>query len=159
MTGSKRRTFVKLVATGAIAPAVAGCTGGDQDTDDGAGGGGGGGASVPAAIDSYLSEANGYDGSITDRTGQDSVTIDVGGGVGLAFTPAAVRIDAGTTVTWEWTGQGGSHNVVDEAGAFESEYHDSAGATFEYTFDETGDYTYYCEPHKTVGMKGGIAVR
>lgn len=156
MRGPKRRTFVKLVAAGATVTAVAGCTGGGNQ----GGGNGDGDSGVPAALDSFLSGANEYDGSIVDRTGQESVAVDVGaGGDGLAFTPAAVLIDAGTSVTWEWTGKGNMHNVVAEDGSFESGYYSDAGATFEHGFDETGDYTYFCEPHKATGMKGGIAVR
>ncbi|ESP90042.1 halocyanin 2 [Candidatus Halobonum tyrrellensis G22] len=30
----------------------------------------------------------------------------------MAFDPAAVAVDAGTTVTWEWTGRGGEQDVV-----------------------------------------------
>lgn len=157
MTGLNRRTFVKVVAAGTITSAVAGCTGSGTQ----GGGNGDGSGDVPPAIDSYLSGANEYDGSITDMTGQESVAIDVGGGgdQGLAFTPPSVLVDVGTTVTWEWTGKGNMHNVVAEDDSFTSEYHSDAGETFEHTFETTGDYTYYCEPHKSTGMKGGIAVR
>jgi halocyanin-like protein len=115
------------------------------------------------AIEDHLSEANNYDGSITDETGQSEVTIDVGGGSdGKAFDPAAVRIDAGTTVVWEWTGEGGSHNVssVDDSDtSFRSgATTDEAGTTYEYTFDAAGTQLYVCEPHGPVGMKGGIDV-
>ena len=115
------------------------------------------------AIEDHLSDANNYDGSIADETGQTEVTIDVGAGsTGNAFEPAAVRIDAGTTVVWEWTGEGGSHNVssVDDSDtSFRSgDTTDEAGVTYEYTFDAAGTQLYVCEPHEPVGMKGGIDV-
>ena len=115
------------------------------------------------AIEDHLSEAKNYDGSIADETGQSEVTIDVGAGSDdKAFDPAAVRIDAGTTVVWEWTGEGGRHNVssVDDSDtSFRSGgTTDEAGTTYEYTFDAAGTQLYVCEPHEPVGMKGGIDV-
>jgi len=73
-----------------------------------------------------------------------------------------MRVDVGTTVIWEWTGEGGGHNVVSEAdcdfGDLESERTDEAGFTYEYTFDEEGAALYVCEPHRAQGMYGGIVV-
>jgi halocyanin-like protein len=60
--------------------------------------------------------------------------------------PAAVRVDPGTTVVWEWTGNGGGHNVVAENGAFESETTSEAGHTFEYTLEESVIVKYACTP-------------
>jgi halocyanin-like protein len=92
-------------------------------------------------------------------TGEDSVTVEVGAGDnGFAFDPAAIRVDSGTTVTWEWTGEGGQHNVVDEDGKFESDLMGEEGATFEYTFENAGNTRYFCRPHKASGMKGGVIV-
>jgi halocyanin-like protein len=96
-----------------------------------------------------------------DRTGEDTVTITVGasGNNGnLAFGPAAVRVDPGTTVVWEWTGEGGTHNVIAESGAFESELTDETGFTFEHTLEQEGVLRYACGPHKQMGMKGALVV-
>ncbi|PCR92461.1 halocyanin domain-containing protein [Natrinema ejinorense] len=110
-----------------------------------------------------------------DLTGEDEVTVDVGAGDdGLQFDPPAIRIDQDATVVWEWTGEGGSHNVVhvpeDEeeleiegaTGAdepvFETEITDEEGITFEHQFEETGTYLYVCEPHREQGMKGAVVV-
>jgi halocyanin-like protein len=112
--------------------------------------------------DGYLSNADNFDGEPVDETGSDSVTIRVGAegnGGGFAFAPPAVQVDTGTTVTWEWTGEGGQHNVVAEAGAdFESELTGEAGFTFERTFEESGAVKYFCRPHKSLGMKGVVEV-
>jgi len=125
-------------------------------------GGSSGGGGVPSAVDSYLSEnsANGYDGSVTDMTGQSEVTIEVGAGEGLAFGPAAVRVDPGTTVVWEWTGNGGGHNVAVNEGptTFSSETVSEAGHTFSQTLDEEGNYLYQCDPHSGLGMHGAVIV-
>lgn len=154
MRDLSRRRFVH--GTGAVlaVSALAGC-----GSDGGNGNGDGG--DVPQAIDDHLSEANEYDGSMTDETGTNEVTVTVGAGDGLAFDPAAVRVSVGTNVQWEWTGQGGTHNVAateDSDGDFQSSLHDEAGQHFEQTFDEAGNYLYVCEPHQTQGMKGAVEV-
>lgn len=108
----------------------------------------------------WFENVDNYDGTI-DKTGQKRVTITVGAegnGGSFAFNPAAVRVDPGTTIVWEWTGKGGVHNVVDEAGAFESEMVGEAGHTFEYSVESNGIIKYACQPHKTMGMKGAIVV-
>lgn len=101
-------------------------------------------------------------GSYKDARGQDEVTIKVGAGDGLAFDPTKVWIDPGTTVTWEWTGSGGNHNVetVDGPAEFESKIVGEEGHTFsvEFTEDHTGITHYQCQPHAQIGMHGGIAV-
>ncbi len=118
-------------------------------------------------VDEYLrdNDANLYDGTITDLTGETEITIDVGAGDdGLAYDPAAARIDAGTEVTWEWTGEGGAHNVVSEAeigSDFEFRSGDligDAGHTWAYTLEESGVALYYCEAHRAVGHHGALVV-
>lgn len=108
----------------------------------------------------WFEKTSNYDGTV-DKTGQESVTIAVGadGNNGnFAFSPAAVRVDPGTEIVWEWTGNGSLHNVVAEDGRFESELTDEAGFTFEQTLDSTGVYKYACAPHKQMGMKGAVVV-
>jgi len=107
---------------------------------------------------SWFEGVSNYDG-VVDETGSGSVTVEVGveaNGGAFGFGPAAVRVDPGTTVTWGWTGQGGSHNVA--ADGFESALTDAGDHTFEHTFEEAGVYTYVCTPHETLGMKGAVVV-
>lgn len=118
-------------------------------------------------VDEFLIEhdANLYDGTIADLTGEEDVIIEVGAGPeGLAYDPAAARIDVGVEVIWEWTGEGGAHNVVSEA-ADDSDYEYSsgdlvseAGHTWEYTFEEDGVALYYCQAHRAVGHLGALIV-
>ena len=98
------------------------------------------------------------DAQTVDRTGEGSVSIAVGADGGVSFAPAAVRVDAGTTVVWEWTGVGGSHNVVDRGGAFDSGLAAAEGHTFEREFVTPGTYEYVCTPHQTRDMEGTIEV-
>ncbi|MGB9958853.1 halocyanin domain-containing protein (plasmid) [Haloferax prahovense] len=129
-----------------------------------------GGASIgsmpPAAaqqeldLTGWFSDVSNYDG-ITDERGKTRVTVEVGAegnGGGFAFGPPAVRIDQGATVVWEWTGEGGSHNVVAEDGTYGSEMVTTTGATFEHTFATEGVSLYACTPHKAMGMKGAVLV-
>jgi len=150
-----RRTFLKASGGMLAATLVAGCSGGGgSEADDGGGGGGG----DEADFGGWLDDANG-DTGLADLTGESEVTIDVGAGSdGLAFGPAAAKIDAGTTVVWEWTGEGSDHDVTDSDGAFESELQGEEGDTFEHTFEEAGSYTYSCTPHEAAGMKGALEV-
>jgi halocyanin-like protein len=117
-------------------------------------------ASQPT-VEEVLADTSNFDG-VVDRTGSDAVGVDVGveaNGAFFGFGPAAVRVDQGTTITWTWTGQGSTHNVVARHGAeFESEQTSEAGHTFEHVFEEPGTVLYVCEPHEGVGMKGAVVV-
>lgn len=114
-----------------------------------------------AQFGGWFSDVSNFDG-VVDKTGQDGVPVTVGSqanGGNFGFGPAAITVSQGTTVVWEWNGKGGAHNVVDNDGAFKSgDPVDEEGTTFEYTFDQTGTYKYYCAPHKALGMKGAVVV-
>jgi len=133
--------------------------GGDEGGGDSGGGGDDGGGAPD--LGGYLDDVSNFSG-VEDMTGQDEITVDVGvdnGGQPYGFGPAAVHVDIGTTVVWEWTGEGGGHNVVAEDETFNSGSPvPSEGATFEYTFEEGGIYNYFCSPHKSLQMKGSIVV-
>jgi halocyanin-like protein len=144
----------------ALLSGLAGCTGG-----------GGEGKSVPedvpAPVHNFLTSGVGtgnYERSMADRTGEDAVRVAVGAsgnGGNLAFDPPAMRIDAGTTVVWEWTGRGGTHNVVsveDSEFSFESGNAVVEREPFERTFEEPGIGLYYCVPHASAGMNGAFEV-
>ncbi|WP_336325244.1 halocyanin domain-containing protein [Halovenus sp. HT40] len=142
--------------------------GGEDEENGGDGGGGGGGSergeNVPEAVHTFLTDnsANLYEGEASDQTGSDEVTIAVGGGEGLAFDHPAVLVDSGTTITWEWTGEGGGHNVVsadNSATEFNSgSAQNGADITFSQTFESSGNQLYYCSPHQAVGMYGAVIV-
>ncbi|WP_313693843.1 halocyanin domain-containing protein [Halorarum halobium] len=98
---------------------------------------------------------------VVDERGRDAVTVAVGAdgnGGALGFGPPVLRVDPGTEVTWEWTGNGGSHNVVASDGSFESEYHGEAGETFVRTPASAGVVRYACAPHRAMGMRGALVV-
>ena len=174
-----RRGF--LAATGAAAGSVAAATaaaqesptateGGGNESEAGGGSGnetdggdGGGGKEVPV-FGSYLSNANGYSEEGTqDARGEDEVSVAVGADDGYAFDPATIWVSPGTTIVWEWTGEGGAHNVKPNEGpaGFDSgSAEEGSDVIYEYevTEEDAGITTYYCAPHESQGMKGGVAV-
>ncbi len=73
----------------------------------------------------------------------------------FAFAPANIIVDTGTTVTWT-NGDGVGHTVTSDGGSeFRSQLL-GQNETFSHTFDEPGQYRYYCEPHPF--MKGLVTV-
>jgi halocyanin-like protein len=118
-------------------PLLAGCTSSGTsnsgDESSAADSGGTPTTSTSAGSGSANDGASGFGGwfdntanydDVADKTGASKVTVEVGaeGNNGpYAFAPPAIRIGTGTTVTWKWTGKGGSHNVVAQDGSFESE--------------------------------------
>lgn len=109
----------------------------------------------------YLDATENYDGRTVDARGQSAVKIDVGAtgnGGALAFDPPAVWVDPGTSVVWNWTGEGGPHSVVAEDVFDSGSATEDPEATVTYRPDETGVIEYYCEPHDGLGMRGVLAV-
>jgi len=155
-----RRRFMRTAggaaATAGATAAASGTAAGQEDDEDDNGGGN--------VEPDWPSEAEGNLGSYEDARGQDEVTVTVGAGdQGLAFDPTLLWVDPGTTVTWEWTGEGGSHNVVTVEGPADLDSGtavDEAGYTYEHevTEEEEGITHYHCVPHDGVGMHGGLAV-
>jgi halocyanin-like protein len=106
-----------------------------------------------------LSDVSNF-GGVEDMRGSDQVTVRVGveaNGGPYGYGPAAVHVDNGATVQFEWTGNQ-EHNVVHQDGDFESDLYTAPGVNYEYTFDEDGIYNYYCTPHRGLGMKGSVVV-
>ncbi len=170
-SGRTRRRFL-VSAVGTATVVLAGCAGGD--------GGDGDRETVPGstypAIDTWLTEtdiggaASTYDGTLVDLRERGTVTVDVGasGNNGsFGFGPAGIVVSTGTTVDFNWTGQGNPHNVEAQPGdqLGESDYtfrsgdrEGGTGVKFSYDFDDAGVALYHCQPHLAIGMKGGIAV-
>lgn len=107
----------------------------------------------------WFESVSAYERTI-DLTAEESVRVAVGAGGGLSFLPAAIAIQPGTRVVWEWTGRGGEHNVVATGGEFRSQLINEAGHRFdfEFDFDSSGVHRYTCTPHDHVGMRGAVTV-
>lgn len=175
-TPTERRTFLKTIAAVSIAgPLLAGCaSSGAGNNGDGSSPADNGGASATSnsagsestndsasTFGNWFENTTNYD-NVVDKTSTSKVTVKVGaeGNNGpYAFAPPAIRIGPGTTIMWKWTGEGGSHNVVEQDGSFESKLSAKKGYTFEYTFKNKGTYKYFCSPHKAMGMKGVVVIK
>ena len=80
------------------------------------------------------------------------------GGSGLVFTPAALNIHLGDTVTWR--NAGGFHNVKADDGSFRSGSVSGSAWTFSHTYNSAGTFGYHCEEHGVpgAGMFGTVNV-
>ncbi|MGQ0561616.1 MAG: cupredoxin domain-containing protein [Gemmatimonadota bacterium] len=82
---------------------------------------------------------------------------------GLQFQPATVEIEPGTTV--RWVNDGAIFHTVtpdnrQQPGVWARRGLTAAGETFSHTFTTSGQtYSYHCEPHESLGMRGTVRVR
>lgn len=97
----------------------------------------------------------------------------------LRFDPAEVTIESGETVTWEnesgvpHTASAYEESLPEDAAYFASGGYESEqavrqstsargflkrGETYQYTFEVTGTYRYFCLPHEENGMIGTVVV-
>jgi plastocyanin len=77
----------------------------------------------------------------------------------MAFSPQELTVPAGSTVVWSNTDTM-AHTVTADDGSFDSGILEP-GETFNRTFNEPGEYQYYCELHGDpgrLGMAGVIVV-
>ncbi len=61
------------------------------------------------------------------------------------YDPPSIVVSTGDTVIWENTGST-DHTVTADDGSFDSGMI-STGGTYEFTFEEEGEFPYHCEPH------------
>jgi plastocyanin len=91
----------------------------------------------------------------------ETFTVKMGTDAGqLGFQPKELTIKPGDTVKWV-NNKLAPHNAVIDGNVKLS--HKalvfSPGESFESTFNDAGEYTYYCEPHRGAGMVGKIIVK
>lgn len=85
------------------------------------------------------------------------------GGAGPFFDPDDVTIQVGDTVEWDWdTGDSFPHTATSGSsgnpdGMFDSGAH-SSPYTFSFTFQNAGNFDYFCIPHFDMGMVGVVHV-
>ena len=88
-----------------------------------------------------------------------ALDITMGSGGNLVFDPSDATINTGDTVHFV-NGMLPPHNVIVEDHPELS--HDgllfAPGESFDITFNEAGDYTFWCAPHKSAGMIGKLHV-
>ncbi|WP_434684838.1 plastocyanin [Pseudanabaena minima] len=91
----------------------------------------------------------------------DTVTVKMGSDGGqLVFEPKVVTIKVGDTVKWV-NNKAFPHNIVFD-GHEELSHKKLAQkpkAELESTFNEAGEFSYYCSPHRGAGMAGKVVVQ
>ena len=158
-----RRDFVRTAGGATAAAATLGAAGPAAAQEEEGTSSGGGGNTAPD-YGGFLDGVGNFagPGSTVDATGQDTATVEVGvqaNGGPYGFGPAAIHVDNGATVEFDWTGSG-SHNVVSDGdGPLDSGSSvSSSGVNYEHTFENDGIYPYICVPHEGLGMLGAIVV-
>jgi plastocyanin len=71
------------------------------------------------------------------------------------FTPSAIQVPIGSTVTWTWVAGSTTHNVSFTDGVSSGDR--GANATFTRTFSTAGTFSYVCTIHG--GMQGSVLVQ
>lgn len=97
----------------------------------------------------------------TPVVGQETVTVEL---VDFAFEPGTdspLEIPPGTTVHFVW--ETDSHNIVVESQPEDADWAgnetiENAGFETDHTFEVEGEYAFYCQPHRGLGMEGTIIV-
>lgn len=96
-----------------------------------------------------------------DEDNGDSDGIEVVSMTAQSFSPANIEVVVGTTVRWEnnssvihtvTSGTDGNHDGEFNSGDVAS------GESFQYQFNEAGNFDYYCVPHLQAGMTGSVTV-
>jgi plastocyanin len=63
-----------------------------------------------------------------------------------------LTVEVGTTVTWTNDDPNQMHTVTDANGAFDSGFLQT-GDSWSYTFEEPGEFEYFCQPHPWMRAK------
>ena len=88
--------------------------------------------------------------SVKSSSSQNTVVIK-----NLAYSPAALTIQKGASVTWR-NDDSVQHSVVSDTGAFTSPTLNQ-GDTYTHQFTATGTFSYHCMQHPF--MKGSVVVQ
>ena len=65
----------------------------------------------------------------------------------FAFDPPHIQVSTGDTVTWTQGADEEAHTATADDGTFDSGTLTAEGETFEFTFEEAGEFSYFCEVH------------
>jgi plastocyanin len=108
-------------------------------------------------------------GTTTTASAKPQATTGGGGGIPAAlttvkvqdnkFTPGALQIPVGATVTWDWTGSAARHSVK---GTFDGQPVESptlsGGGVYLFAFQKAGIFEYECGVHGAA-MKGVVTIQ
>jgi plastocyanin len=91
----------------------------------------------------------------------DTVTVKMGSDGGqLVFAPKEVTIKVGDTIKWV-NNKAFPHNVLfnGHPELSHKKLAQKPKAVLETTFNEAGEFSYYCSPHRGAGMVGKVIVQ
>lgn len=118
-----------------------------------------------ASDSSYNSGPTTQPGGNPGGTGVSTNTVVI---ADQSFSPGAINVPVGTTVSWQWKscvddGYGGyascvSHNVTFDDGSNVASSTQNTG-TFSRTFNTAGTYKYHCTIHGAAAMSGQVTVK
>jgi plastocyanin len=103
-----------------------------------------------------------------DGSSEGTRTVEVGPGGRYVFVPGTdepLEITTGTTVEWVWRSD--LHNVVVDSQPADASWEGTPGGagktyntgyTYTHTFEIPGEYHYWCEPHRSLGMDADVVV-
>ncbi len=99
--------------------------------------------------------------AVSGQTAITAITVNIGDNFfrsanNNSQNPAVDTLDAGGTVTWNWTG-GNPHNVTSTGSPSFAASPTQTSGSYARTLNTTGTYTYICTVH--AGMNGTIVVR
>jgi len=105
----------------------------------------------------------GGNGGGNDNGGDGGTTVEVSI-ANLAFDPADITVNVGTTVRWTNNENGqvrhtvtsGNPGDADAGSVFDPSL--TPGQSFSFTFDEPGTYTYFCRIHSTTMRDATVTV-
>jgi plastocyanin len=90
----------------------------------------------------------------TEVAGAATVVVNL---MGTSFSPSDVTVSVGDTVQWVWV-SGGTHTSTSFDSLWDSGFLPT-GSTFEYTFNQPGDFNYFCRVHLSCcNMEGVVHV-
>ena len=96
-----------------------------------------------------------YQKTSTNSAVKDAVSTDQVNIKDYAFTPKAITVKAGTTVTWT-NHDGVKHELTSYDGHLPAGREFANGETYTYTFTKAGTYKYHCKIHPN--MTGVVVV-
>jgi plastocyanin len=114
-----------------------------------------------AALMAGCSSDNGYGSNNGGNNGGGNPGPDEVWMQNTAFNPSTITVDAGTTITWtnkdNMTHTATSGTPGNPDGIFNSG-NMGQNATFSFTFNTAGTYSYYCMPHSST-MHGTVVAQ
>jgi plastocyanin len=146
-----KRVILAAAILAVIAATAAGCGGSSKSSSGGAstgGGGGGGGKKTIAGV-----QANDH-GSKSVTGGEAEVEVD-----DFYFEPTVLKGKPGTQVTLELKNEGSTeHNFTIDSQGIDKDVEAGEDAKVSVTLPKSGELSFYCKYHKSMGMAGALAV-